>query len=83
MFLIFAGYDYYPRGGWNDFIGSFSTLQEAEEAAKNVMAVSCGETFDKDWLHIVSLEMNRIVVKAYKYYNVKLCCCEISWERLL
>ena len=82
MFLVFAGYDYYPRGGWEDFVGSYFTLWEAEEAAKKVMAISEEETFDKDWLHIVSLEKDEIVVKANKDYNVKFCCNEIVWETL-
>jgi len=82
MFLVFAGYDYYPKGGWEDFVGSYSTLWEAEEAAKKVIAISEEEVFDKDWLHIVSLEKNEIVVKANKDYNVKSCCDEIVWETL-
>lgn len=24
-YLVFAGYDYYPEGGWGDFQGSFDT----------------------------------------------------------
>lgn len=31
-FVLFAGYTYYPRGGFNDKIGSFDTLNEAHEA---------------------------------------------------
>lgn len=32
-FLLF-GYDaYYPSGGWNDFEGSFDTIDEAKENA--------------------------------------------------
>jgi viroplasmin and RNaseH domain-containing protein len=30
-FLLFAGYDYYPAGGWGDFKGSFDSKEEAEE----------------------------------------------------
>jgi hypothetical protein len=30
-FLLFCFDDYYPLGGWNDFKGSFATLDEAEE----------------------------------------------------
>lgn len=29
-FLVFAYDSYYPNGGWNDFKGSFDTLNEAQ-----------------------------------------------------
>lgn len=28
-FLLFAGFNYYPEGGWSDFRGSFDTAEEA------------------------------------------------------
>lgn len=28
-YLAFMYSDYYPDGGWNDFVGSFSTIDEA------------------------------------------------------
>lgn len=31
-FLLFAGIYYYPSGGWNDFYGSFDTVEEATAA---------------------------------------------------
>lgn len=30
-YLLFAGSWYYPGGGWNDFVESFDTLEEAME----------------------------------------------------
>lgn len=41
-FHLFAGYDYYPGGGLNDYRGSFETL-EAAQATENY----------GDWAHIV------------------------------
>lgn len=32
MFLLFAGYQYYPAGGWADYSGSYQTLEEAKAA---------------------------------------------------
>ena len=32
-YLLFAGDQYYPSGGWNDFKNSFHSLKEATEAA--------------------------------------------------
>lgn len=34
-YLIFAFYDYYPRGGTKDFQGSFDTIQGVREWIKN------------------------------------------------
>lgn len=36
-FLVFAGEDYYPRGGWNDLQGRFDTQLEAEHEAKELL----------------------------------------------
>lgn len=33
-YVVFAYSNYYPSGGWNDHIGSFDTLKEAQEAAE-------------------------------------------------
>lgn len=33
-YLVFSYPDYYPGGGWNDFEGSFDTLEEAEREVK-------------------------------------------------
>jgi len=29
-FLLFAGQNYYPDGGWHDFVKSFDTYEEAD-----------------------------------------------------
>lgn len=44
MYMVFAGSNYYPQGGWEDHKGTFDTLEEALECAANA-----GE----DWWHIV------------------------------
>jgi hypothetical protein len=44
MFFIFAGMQYYPFGGWKDFKGTASTLEEALQ----VITVRNWE-----WWHIV------------------------------
>jgi hypothetical protein len=33
-FLAFAGSDYYPLGGFDDFLGAFDTFSEARAAVK-------------------------------------------------
>jgi hypothetical protein len=61
-YLLFGGEDYYPRGGWADFIESFETLELACEHARRL-----GTDYDQwyysrqpnaapialDWWHII------------------------------
>ena len=52
MYLLFAGSNYYPSGGWDDFVGSFHTHSEAlREWEKN----------KRDWGQIVSTETETVV----------------------
>jgi hypothetical protein len=44
-YLLFAGDQYYPSGGWRDFRGSFAT---SEEAVKHV-----ADWLRVDWWHVV------------------------------
>lgn len=45
-FLLFAGNDYYPAGGWGDFKGDFDTQEEAEAFLAN-------STQKFDWKQII------------------------------
>jgi hypothetical protein len=47
-YLLFAGCQYYPSGGWDDFKGSFDTIDEAKEQIK-ILDI-------EDWWHIVDLD---------------------------
>lgn len=49
-YLLFCGYDYYPSGGWSDFVGSYDSILEAHR----------GMIF-KDWYHIVDSTTLEIV----------------------
>ncbi len=51
MFYLFAGGDYYPCGGVDDFQGVFDTVEDARQAALNLRYY---------WWHIVDSDM-RIV----------------------
>lgn len=51
QFLLFAGYRYYPRGGYEDFQDSFETEEEARLASKVLL-----EEQSMDWYHIVNTE---------------------------
>ena len=51
QFLFFAGNQFYPYGGWNDFKASFDTAEQAhDEWIKS--------TTEKvyDWAHVVDLK---------------------------
>ena len=58
QFLIFAGHEYYPSGGWKDFDGSFSSLEVARAAI--------GELDYYEWVQIVDQEKSAIVYSAYR-----------------
>ena len=39
-YLVFVYSGFYPKGGWNDFVGDFSTLTDADHAMREAMTVS-------------------------------------------
>lgn len=51
-FLVFAGENYCPRGGWRDFQGSFATQDEAIEAA---------ELYPGQWWEVVDLTTGTVI----------------------
>jgi len=58
-FLLFAGSDYYPLGGWNDLAGAYDTAQEAVLAG---VQRSESETFG--FYHVLDCESWSIVAKG-------------------
>ncbi len=46
-FLVFVGHDQHPGGGWNDFIGSADTVEDAVAAAEGA---------DYEWSQVVDTE---------------------------
>jgi hypothetical protein len=51
-YILFAGADYYPSGGWRDVVASYPTLEDA-------LNIAAGIT--DDWWHIVDAESGDIV----------------------
>ena len=47
QYLVFAGSDYYPSGGWKDFKGSFDSIDEAKKF------LNTKELRSYDWFEIV------------------------------
>ena len=57
-FALFAGQNYYPGGGWEDFVGMYESLEEAREAFYKSGKDS---VIPYEWGHVVDLE-NQVVV---------------------
>lgn len=51
-FILFAGDDYYPAGGWHDCIGSADSVEDAIKAAAD---------HKHDWWHIIDAETGQEV----------------------
>jgi hypothetical protein len=48
--LLFAGFDYYPSGGWNDFVESFDSFEQAVQVGKGLSpSLRCVY----DWYHVI------------------------------
>ena len=57
MFALFAGYNYYPSGGWDDLIAAYPTLEGAQHARNARKARSR----KYDWFYIVDLSKGEVV----------------------
>lgn len=49
-YLVFAGESFYPMGGFDDYIGSFKSLKEAQESADLFFTK---EKISDGWAHVV------------------------------
>lgn len=52
-FLLFAGFGYYPDGGWKDFKNIYDTLEQAIVATDSLDG--------EEWFEIVSIEQLKVV----------------------
>ena len=66
MYLVFAGDHYYPSGGWDDLVGIYNALDEAQAAANYGWHDRHmeGEVDHYGWYQIVDLD-NKEVVERY------------------
>ena len=63
-FLLFANVTYYARGGWNDFVDSFDTIDDATNAVGRTRR-------DIDWWHVVdSTTGQKVVISSGAYGSV-------------
>lgn len=56
-YLLFAGDQYYPAGGWQDYKGRFNRISEALKAAAN-------GTWS--WWQVVDLKSDKIVEEGVR-----------------
>jgi hypothetical protein len=60
-FLLFAGDDYYPEGGWEDFRDAFAESEAAVAAGKALVSTQIEFLATYRWWHVVDRETLRIV----------------------
>lgn len=64
LYLLFGGLEYYAKGGWNDYIDNFGSLDAAkEEGFKKIK----NETID--WFHVVDTTGKFIIFEEGKAFN--------------
>lgn len=62
-YWLFAGKDYYPNGGIEDFKGDFDSVEDAKAAFDNAQAAEKIDNRKSDWAHIVDSTTAQIVVQ--------------------
>ena len=55
-YLLFAGEDFYPEGGFDDFINTFDSIEDAKEF------VDANRGEDYKWAHIVDSKSFKILI---------------------
>lgn len=82
-YLLFAGKSYYARGGWQDFVGRYETIEAAEQAARDLQAANENERrrIDEDddnyddppieieWWHVIDIETGNYVAQHSSAYG--------------
>lgn len=58
-FILFGGYDYYATGGFNDFLSSHDTADEAVKRAEELMAKRLSDRIE--WWHVYDAQLGEIV----------------------
>ena len=59
-YMLFGGWEYYPAGGWADFLGDYDTLEEAVQGVQDL---------NGEWFGIVDSESKEYVARATKKEN--------------
>ena len=79
-YLVFAGIDCYPGGGFNDFIESFESKQEALAKVENMVGMDAPDNIDTsfycEWGQVVDQETE----EKWYYETFGKDGLEYSWE---
>ena len=62
IYLLFSGSKHYPLGGWNDFKGHFSTIEQAVNFLNKEVDI-----YEREWFQIVNIETRKVVVSNGKH----------------
>ena len=70
-FLVFRGDDYYPHGGWADYIGSADEIRDAVHIAIDDLDKDSRSpmTGDGEWYHVVDIWSSKIVCEGEFSYR--------------
>ena len=76
-YLLFAGGQYYPAGGMNDFRGSFDTFDDAKDFILNKIT---SDGYEYDWGHVLDKEEG---VETCISEEIQDLTCSIATEWLI
>lgn len=58
-YLLIGGEEYYPAGGFNDYVGAFDSQEEAKREAERCLAIDWDDSLDAiEWAEITEIENN-------------------------
>jgi hypothetical protein len=63
-FWLFAGDNFYPYGGMEDFAGDFDTAEAAAAAGAAGLAKRAHEPGSIDWFHVLDTERREVVAEG-------------------
>lgn len=55
-YMLFAASNYYPEGGWDDFVAAFDSVEEARTHLQDKIDLSNDGYYHPDFWHIVDGE---------------------------
>lgn len=65
-YVLFAGEHFYAKGGWNDAMGEFDSLEEAVAKAHWLLTEDIpADRPALDWWHVVDMETRSVVAGSY------------------
>ena len=66
-YLVFYGYDYYPSGGMNDFIGSFDHIIECELSILKEHKKDGNDVDDWEyrWKQIYDIKEKKFIINTF------------------